>query len=609
MKGNHVYIGVLSAVMMLAVDWMPAMEMDVWAAARDEIIILYTNDVHCGVDDNIGYAGLALYEQQVSEETPYVTLVDAGDAIQGAPIGTLSDGGYLIDIMNELNYDIAIPGNHEFDFGMKRFLKLSEELECGYISSNFMDLRTGETVFEPYRMITYGDTDVAYVGVTTPESFTKSTPTYFQDDTGSYIYSFCEDEDGSALYEQVQNTVDMAREDGADYVILVAHLGVNDVMEHWSSVALLENTTGIDACIDGHSHEVIPEMLVKNQSGEDVVLTQTGTKLAAIGQMTIGVDGQIETQLIERVEAADEEQEYVIRQGDTLSRLAKRELSSYNRWPEIYERNKDLIQDPDLLEIGTRLTIPRSSIVNEDGQALDYKTDCFIKNIQSQYSQSLKVVLGRADCLLTVADPATGERKVRSAETNLGDWTADAYRIILGADIGFSNGGGIRADIQPGPVTYETILTVFPFGNMGCVVEAAGQQIKDALEMAVRGCPEEDGGFQQVSGITFTVDTSIPSSVKLDEKGNFIRVDGEYRVKDIMVGGKPLELENIYTVASHNYLLKSSGGGMTMFEGCNLLKDEVMVDSDILSAYLKLCGGVVPKEYAACEGQGRIVIE
>ena len=131
--------------------------------ADQDIVVLYTNDVHCGVDDNIGYAGLALYKKQMQQQTPYVTLVDAGDAIQGAPIGTLSEGGYLIDIMNYVGYDVAVPGNHEFDYGMSRFLELAGRLNCGYYACNFMDKATGATVFAPYKMIAYGDTKIAYV--------------------------------------------------------------------------------------------------------------------------------------------------------------------------------------------------------------------------------------------------------------------------------------------------------------------------------------------------------------------------------------------------------------------------------------------------------------
>ena len=216
-----------------------------------EIVILYTNDVHCGVDDNIGYAGLALYEKQMEAETPYVALVDAGDAIQGAPIGTLSEGGDIVSIMNQVGYDFAIPGNHEFDYGMDRFLELAGQLNCGYYSSNLMDLRTGETVFEPYKIMSFGETQVAFVGASTPESFTKSTPKYFQDEAGNYIYGFCEDENGQALYSRVQNSVDSARAAGADYVILVAHLGNEGITPRWTSSAVVANTNGIDAVIDG----------------------------------------------------------------------------------------------------------------------------------------------------------------------------------------------------------------------------------------------------------------------------------------------------------------------------------------------------------------------
>lgn len=211
-------------------------------------------------------------------QTPYVTLVDAGDAIQGAPIGTLSDGGYIIDIMNQVGYDFAIPGNHEFDYGMPRFLELSGKLNCGYYSCNFTNLATGAPVFAPYKMMDYGDTQVAFVGVSTPESFTKSTPTYFQDANGNYIYGFCEDESGQALYNQVQVTVDAANAQGADYVILVGHLGNEGVSGQWSSEAVIKNTNGIDAVIDGHSHETYDKTF-PNKDGEQIVVTQTGTKL------------------------------------------------------------------------------------------------------------------------------------------------------------------------------------------------------------------------------------------------------------------------------------------------------------------------------------------
>ena len=577
-------------------------------AADKDIVVLYTNDVHCGVDDNIGYAGLALYKKEMQQQTPYVTLVDTGDAIQGAPIGTLSDGGYLIDIMNYVGYDFAVPGNHEFDYGMPRFLELAGKLNCGYYSCNFIDSATGAPVFAPYKMFTYGATQVAFVGVTTPESFTKSTPAYFQDSQGNYIYSFCEDESGQKLYDQVQANVDAARTAGADYVILAGHLGENGITQKWSSASVIANTTGIDACIDGHSHETVPSENVKNKNGQNVVLTQTGTKLNHIGKLTISADGSIRTELVSEVPAADLDREYTVQEHDSLSRIAKTELGSYNRWIDIYNSNLDKIKNADVIPVGLNIVIPGKSYINPDGKAADYGTYQFIQSIENQYNETLKTVLGTTPYELTVNDPATGNRIIRNAETNLGDLTADAYRAELGADIGLSNGGGIRSVIKPGNITYNDTLAVFPYGNMGCVIEATGQQIKDALEMASRNCPEESGGFLQVSGLTYTIDTSVKSGVQTDDKGNFTGVSGAYRVMDIKVGGEPIDLNKTYTVASHNYMLKQGGDGMTMFKGCNVIRDEVMVDVDILSSYIRRMGGSVTSEYANPGGQGRISI-
>ena len=457
-------------------------------------------------------------------------------------------------------------------------------------------------------MFTYGATQVAFVGVTTPESFTKSTPAYFQDSQGNYIYSFCEDESGQKLYNQVQASVDAARTEGADYVILAGHLGENGITQKWSSANVIANTTGIDACIDGHSHETVPSENVKNKNGQNVVLTQTGTKLNHIGKLTISADGSIRAELISEVPAADPDREYTVQEHDTLSRIAKRELGSYNRWIDIYNSNLDKIKNADVIPAGLTIVIPGGSYISEDGKAADYGTWQFIQSIENQYNETLKTVLGATPYELTINDPATGNRIVRNAETNLGDLTADAYRVELGADIGLSNGGGIRSVINPGNITYNDTLAVFPYGNMGCVIEATGQQIKDALEMASKNCPEESGGFLQVSGLTYTIDTSVRSGVQTDDKGNFTGVSGAYRVTDIKVAGEPIDLNRTYTVASHNYMLKQGGDGMTMFRGCNVIRDEVMVDVDILSSYIRRMGGFVTSEYANPAGQGRITI-
>ena len=532
-----------------AAAFMAALTCQTAFALDHDVVILHTNDTHCGIEENMGYAGLVWYENQMKEETPYVTLVDAGDAIQGAPVGTLSEGEYLVQIMNKAGYDFAVPGNHEFDYGMEKLLGLSARLDCGYSACNFVNLPSKTQVFAPYKIMEYDDIQVAFVGVATPESITKSTPAYFQDQFGRYRFSFCEDETGEALYSQVQSAVDQARGEGADYVIMVGHLGDNGITEKWSSRSVIANTTGIDAAIDGHSHEVCVEN-IPNENGEMVVLTQTGTKFANIGKLTITADGQIQASHVSAVTDA------------------------------------------------------------EGNPAKDAEMESFINGIKSQYEESLKVVLGRTDVDLMDKDPETGLRAVRKAETNLGDLCADASRYMMGADIGFMNGGGIRAGIEAGDITYEDALSVFPYGNMICMAEVSGQKIKDALEMGVKNYPEESGGFIHVSGLTYTVDSSVPSSVVLDEKRNFVSVGGEYRVRDIYVGEEPLDVNRTYTLASHNYWLKSGGDGMSMLMGCPILKDETMVDVDTITSYIsEYLGGTVGEEYKDPRGQGRITIK
>ena len=520
-----------------------------------DIVILFTNDVHCGVDDNIGYAGLAEYKNRVSAQDNYVLLADAGDFSQGAPIGTLSKGKYLIDIMKKVGYDFCIPGNHEFDYNMENFLSNCYDLNNIIFSANFIDLRDNKTVLNPYKMFELGNKKVALVGATTPESFTKSTPAYFQDSNGNYIYTLSEDSSGAKLYSSIQTAVDSAKAEGADYVILVGHLGIDGTTDRWKSTTVIANTTGIDAVIDGHSHEVYTNM-VKNKAGKEILLAQTGTKLKNIGQLTIDKEGNISAQMIDNVPPTD----------------------------------------------GSPLEDEKGKKIN----AKDSAIDSYVKSIQAKYQDSIKEVIVKDNKVdLTINFPETDKRAVRSAETNLGDLCADAYRVVMGADIGFMNGGGVRKSIKVGDITYEDCLNVMPFNNMATLIKCKGQVIKDALEMGAHMLPEENGGFIQVSGLTYTIDATIPSSVKLDEKNNFISVDGEYRVRDIKVGGADLDVNKDYTLACHDYMLMNGGDGFVMFKGTEVLKDRLMPDVDVLVDYLKAEG---TDAYAKLEGERRIKI-
>ena len=390
---------------------------------------------------------------------------------------------------------------------------------------------------------------IAFVGVCTPETFTKSTPKYFQNEDGEYIYSFAEGNDGADLYAAVQNSVDAAIADGADKVILLAHLGTDESSKPWTSEDVAANTTGIDVILDGHSHSTIESEAVTNKNGEEVYISSTGTKLAALGEMTITADG------------------------------------------ETFKLDTDIPED-------------------------DASAQEFVDGITVQFNELVETVVAQSEVNFIVNDPETGKRVVRTRETNLGDFCADAYRTLLGADIAFVNGGGVRANIESGDITYGQIINVHPFGNEACLVKVTGQQILDALElgaMSTKADPYtgESGGFLQVSGLTYEIDTTVPSHVVRNDKNEFVMVDGERRVKNVMVAGKAIDPKAEYTLASHNYMLLNGGDGYTMFKGCEVLQENVMLDNQVLINYMvETLGGNVSEDsiYANPYGEGRIRI-
>jgi len=507
-----------------------------------DLVILYTNDVHCAVDEGIGYAGLAAYKKQLEMDGNHVLLADIGDAVQGAPIGTVSKGSIIIDIMNEIGYDVATLGNHEFDYGMPRFFELTQMANFPYVSANFTDLKTNKSVLEPYTILEVDGVKIAFVGITTPKTVTSSTPAYFQDENGEFVYGFLQDGTGEGVYSAVQSAVDAARAEGAVYVIGLAHLGITADASPWTSSEVIQNTSGIDVMLDGHSHSTIESERIKNKAGVWTLLSSTGTKLSSIGMLLITKSGNITTGLI------------------------------------------------------------------SDYTEKDESMDTFIKTAQAGFEEMLNTVVAKTDVDLTIMEPGTDVRIVRNAETNLGDLCADAYRTIGGADIAFVNGGGVRASIPAGDITLGQIITVHPFGNYLCVIEATGQEILDALEMGVRNMPEENGGFLQVSGVTFTIDVSVPTSVTLDENGLFVSVGDIRRVSNVLVNGEPIDPAKTYTLASHDYLIKNAGDGYTMFQDNVLLQDAIMLDNQVLINYITdYLGGVIGQDYAEPYGQGRIV--
>jgi len=387
-------------------------------AKASDIVILYENDAHCAVD---GYSKLSAMKKELINENQLVGVVSVGDFVQGDTLGAISRGEYIVNIMNMVGYDAIALGNHEFDYKLERLMEICGMLDTKPVCSNFYKSGEDSPVFEPYVIKSYGDVDVAYIGVTTPDTITSSSPAQFMDDNGKYIYSFS----GENLYSVVQNAVDSAEAAGADYIVGLTHLGTESVYEQWSAPTLISNTTGFDVVLDGHSHSVVENMIVNDKEGNEVVVSSTGTKFMNIGKLTISGE-----------------------------------------------------------EITTEL-IPTDTYTATDGAVDEY-----IAQINEEYSKLGDRILGKSEYDLLFADE-NGNRLIRNTETNLGDFCADAFRIVTGADIGVINGGGIRAELSKGDITFNDILSVYPFNNNVCVVKVTGQQILDFLELSVYFYPEE----------------------------------------------------------------------------------------------------------------------
>ena len=516
-----------------------------WVGDKSDVTILYTNDVHTYIDKQspkLTYAAIADLKQSYQNAGKDVLLVDAGDHVQGTAYGSMDEGASIIKLMNAAGYDVATPGNHEFDYGMDRAKAIMKEADFPYLSCNWVDLRTTLRVLPSVKVFVRGGRRIAFVGVTTPETFTKSTPAYFMDkEQRKYIYDIQGGEDGKKLYDAVQKAIDKAKL-LADVVIGLGHLGVDPSSSPWTSEEVIAHTSGFDAFIDGHSHTVMENKQVQDASGKAVTLTQTGSYFANVGEMTIAADGTITTKLIPTHEGMD-----------------------------------------------AGIAAMQTGWVNTVDDMLGEK-----------------IAVGDSD--FYVSDPATGKRRIRSAETNLGDFVADGIYTYfnevekLHCDVAIMNGGGIRADVPAGDWTFKTCKQVSPFGNVACLMSVTGKQIQDALEFAARFAGEdgkENGGFLQVAGATYEIHTDIPNTVQTDEKNVWIgSATGTPRVQNVKIYDKasgsylPLDPGATYALAGMNYTLRNLGDGFAMFDGAELIKDYVSEDYLVMSTYAMTFGGV-----------------
>ena len=515
-----------------------------WTGEKSEVTILYTNDVHTYIDKQapeLTYAAIAALKQSYQNAGKKVLLVDAGDHVQGTAYGSMDEGASIIELMNAAGYDVATPGNHEFDYGMDRAKELMRDADFPYLSCNWVDLRTNLRVLPEIKVFVRGGVRIAFVGITTPETFTKSTPAYFMNKAQTkYIYDILGGEDGQKLYSAVQKAVDKAK-CLADVVIGLGHLGVDPSSSPWTSEEVIAHTTGFDAFIDGHSHTVMENKQVADASGRLVTLTQTGSYFANVGEMTIAPDGTISTRLV--------------------------------------------------------------STYDQEDVAVAAEQAAWVNTVDDMLGEKIAV----ADTKFYITDPATGKRRIRSGETNLGDFVADGIYTYfneveqLHCDIAIMNGGGIRSDEDAGYWTFKTCKQVSPFGNVACLMSVTGKQIQDALEFAARFAGaegKENGGFLQVAGATYEIHTDIPNTVQTDEKNVWIgSATGTPRVQNVKIYDKasgsylPLDPGATYALAGMNYTLRNLGDGFAMFDGAELIKDYVSEDYLVMSTYAMIFDG------------------
>lgn len=513
-----------------------------------DTIILFTGDMHCGVENGFGLAGIEAVRNALSVHSE-VILADAGDSIQGEPLGTITAGAAMIELMNAIGYKLSALGNHELDYGMAHFEKLMDMAEFPFVCANLLLDR--EPVLPPYIIIESEGRKIAFVGVTTPSAMTPTLLRELEEQKrGSF--DFCRDGGGQELYDAVQSAIDSARAEGADFVLLLSHLGCGSAYAPWSSDELIAHTTGADAVINGHDHIADRGSLFVDAQGREIPLLSCGTRLESIAWLRISEDKGI----------------------------------GYG----LYKWSNDT---------------PLPELLGLENAASDA-----IRKATAEFKEKFAQVVAHSDFDLLIDDPATGKRRVRCGETNLGDLCTDAYRAVSGADIAFTHGGGIRTNIPAGDITREDIFTVKPFGDKLCIMEVPGQELLDVLEWGARALPGECGDFLHVSGMSYKVSLAIPSPCREDENGLFAGIDGKRRVHSVMVGDQPIDPKHIYIAAAYEYHIRKAGINCSFFSDNHLIADNFMLVNQALIDHIeKTLGGVIPAEYANPYGQGRIIIE
>lgn len=514
-------------------------------AGEGDIVILHSNDVHGAIEGYATMAALKAYYQELGAE---VLLVDAGDYIQGTTYVSVSQGATAIEMMNLAGYDYAAVGNHEFDYGYANLAELAPKAEFEILSAN--TLYNGKAAFGDHAVVTLGDVKVGIFGMETPETATKAHPAKIQ---GVTFLA------GEELYACAQAEVDALKAAGCDYIIGLGHLGVDDETKATAnrSIDMLVKVTGIDVFIDAHSHSTISvieeKIAAEGGSGNkvgDTLVTSTGTKFANFGVVVIAADGTITTNLISAEDAA--------------------------------------------------------KVVTPDAKVAARAAE-IIAEIEAIYGATFATTEVR---LNGDRDPGN-----RTEETNLGNLITDAMLWYATKDGGLeveddyvvavTNGGGIRATIEAGDITMNDINTVLPFGNTVAIVYVDGASLLEALEASTYSTPTAVGGFPQVSGIEFTINTEEEfDQGDLYPGSTYYQPNSISRVTINSINGKDFNPEATYAVVTNDFC---AAGGDTYYAfkvAPNVMDTGVPMDEAVMAYITEELDSVVTAEkYGKTEGR------
>ena len=525
----------------------------------DDIVLIHLNDVHCGINDKIGYDGFVLYRRELQKKYKYVISIDVGDHIQGGAFGSISEGEAIIKIMNEIKFDVAILGNHEFDYKIEQLTKLGKNINSKYICANFCYKKNKTHVYDPYKIIEVGEKKIGFIGVLTPLTFSKTYLSSIKDEEGEPLYDFLVSNGDQELYDKIQEYINELRnEKKVNYVILLTHLGIG--LDKYPSDELLSKLSGVDAVLDGHTH-LVYNVTSKDKDNKDIHITQTGTKLETIGQLIIKTDGSLIAETISSVPKPDDD----ITGAINVTRANK------ERW-------------------------------------VDENMNNFMKNVFSEYDEVLNTVIGYSDYEL-INQEGSAEAPIiysRTRECGLGDLISDAIESAGEGDFAIINGGSVRNNLKKGNITKGGIIEALPWFNNIVIKELPGQVILDALEYGVRNYPKINGGFIQVSsGLSFNFNPDINSTVVTDSTGMYKNISGERRVFNVKIKGEKIDPKKNYSVAMYEYLA-TGGGGYSMFSDYEITREALVTDTHALSNFIEYnLKGEIPEKYT--ESQGRII--